>query len=48
MRYGIFFNPNAGNGNAEKLAKKCKKKFKQAGHEGEFLTALILKRQLKQ
>ncbi|WP_373143587.1 MULTISPECIES: diacylglycerol kinase family protein [Enterococcus] len=39
MRYGIFFNPNAGNGNAEKLAKKMQEKFKQAGHEGEFLTA---------
>ena len=39
MRYGIFFNPNAGNGNAEKLAKKMQEKFKQAGHVGEFLTA---------
>lgn len=39
MRYGIFFNPNAGNGNAKKLAKKMQEKFKQAGHEGEFLTA---------
>ncbi|MDT2404491.1 diacylglycerol kinase family lipid kinase [Enterococcus avium] len=39
MRYGIFFNPNAGNGNAEKLARKMQEKFKQAGHEGEFLTA---------
>lgn len=35
----FFFNPNAGNGNAEKLAKKMQEKFKQAGHEGEFLTA---------
>jgi diacylglycerol kinase family enzyme len=27
MRYGIFFNPNAGNGNAEKLAKKNARKI---------------------
>lgn len=39
MRYGIFFNPNAGDGNAEKLAKRMKDKFEQADHSADFLTA---------
>lgn len=39
MRYGIFFNPNAGDGDAEELAKKMREKFEQAGHSADFLTA---------
>ncbi|MGG5372477.1 diacylglycerol/lipid kinase family protein [Enterococcus sp. AZ196] len=39
MRYGIFFNPNAGSGDAEKLAEKMREKFEQAGHSAEYLTA---------
>ena len=39
MHYGIFFNPNAGDGNAGKLAKKMREKFEQAGHSADYLTA---------
>ncbi|MDT2735798.1 diacylglycerol kinase family lipid kinase [Enterococcus pseudoavium] len=39
MRYGIFFNPNAGDGNAETIAKKMREKLEQVGHSAEFLTA---------
>lgn len=39
MRYGIFFNPNAGDGDAEKLAKRMREKFEQAGHSADYLTA---------
>lgn len=39
MRYGIFFNPNAGDGNAEELAKKMRGKFEKANHTADFLTA---------
>lgn len=34
-----FFNPNAGDGDAEELAKKMREKFEQAGHSADFLTA---------
>lgn len=36
MRYGIFFNLNAGNGNAEKLAKKCKKNLNRLDTKVNF------------
>lgn len=39
MRYGIFFNPNAGDGDAEESAKKMREKFEKAGHSADFLTA---------
>lgn len=39
MRYGIFFNPNAGDGNAEKLAERMREKLEQAGHTADYLTA---------
>lgn len=39
MQYGIFFNPNAGSGDAEKLAKQMQEKLEKVGHSAEFLTA---------
>ena len=39
MHYGIFFNPNAGDGNAEKLAERMREKLEQAGHSADYLTA---------
>lgn len=39
MQFGIFFNPNAGDGNAEELAKKMQEKFEKKGYQSDFLTA---------
>ncbi|MGG5318690.1 diacylglycerol/lipid kinase family protein [Enterococcus sp. AZ072] len=39
MTYAIFFNPNAGDGEAEKTAHKLKEKLKAANKQAEFLTA---------
>ncbi|GCF95017.1 diacylglycerol kinase [Enterococcus florum] len=39
MTYAIFFNPNAGDGEAEKTAQKLKAKLTDNGISAEFLTA---------
>jgi diacylglycerol kinase family enzyme len=36
MRYGIFFNPNAGDGDAEESAKKCVRSLKKRGTRQTF------------